>query len=102
MISAGKLDRIVTLQRAHTVKNEFGTPTQVWTAMTTCRAERVEAEAAEIADKAGVLASEKVVLRLRWHPVTTADRVLFEGRTYDISHVRQIGRRVGVELTCEA
>lgn len=102
MISAGDLDRFVTLQRAHPVTNEFGTTETVWTAMTTCRAQLVQAEASAKGDEAGLSAGETIVLRMRWHPVTVADRVVFEAETYDITHIKQIGRRVGVELTCEA
>ena len=42
-----------------------------------------------------------VVFRIRWLAgVTNADRVLFEGRIYNIKQTAEIGRRAGLDLRC--
>ncbi len=103
MIRSGKLDRLVTIERRHDLVNDAGTVTTVWTAICTVRAELISAETIESADQDGTRSAESIAFRLRWPgPVTTAERIRFDGRDLDIRKVRRFGRTRTLEIQCEA
>lgn len=100
---AGKLDRTITLQAFTNIVNEFGTPIEAWTDVATMRAERVETGTEEFVRAMGAEAETQEVLRVRWRAnVTVANRILFEGRAFNIKRVEEIGRRKGLLIGAEA
>lgn len=103
MIRAGQLDRLIEIQRASTTLNDAGTPTPTWTKLAVLRADVVRQGAAEYLSAAGAREETAIVFRTRWlDGVTTADRVLFEGKPYNLREIVPLGRRGGMELRGEA
>lgn len=95
----GALHHVIELQRASTTLNEAGTPATIWTTLATLRAEIVRQATEEFLGDSGARDETAVVFRTRYlDGVTNADRVLFEGRAYNLREVTPIGRRRGLEL----
>lgn len=100
---AGGLDRRVTLQRFTSTQDEYGEEIQTWADLATVFAEVRQQGGQEFLAAAQIQASKRVVFFIRWYPgLTPLDRVSFDGTLHDIAEVREIGRRDGVELHCEA
>lgn len=105
-MQAGKLDRRITLQRATITRDEYNAEVSTWADLVT-----VWASYEPIRDgerfRAGERASElSARFQIRYSSqvsgVTSEDRLQFDGRTYEIEHVKEIGRREGLELTTVA
>lgn len=103
MLKAGKLDRRITLQRHLTTRDDFNNPVETWFDLCT-----VWASFEPVSDgerfRAGERASEiSARFQIRYSSqvkdVTPKDRLVFGGRVYSITHVKEIGRREGLELT---
>lgn len=102
-IRAGELDRRITLQRATVAPNEFNEPVETWSDLA-----RVWAKYTPVADgerfRAGERAAEvQARFLIRWSSqvasVNPKDRLVFDGRIYAITNVKEIGRREGLEIT---
>ncbi len=100
---SGKLDRTITLQAFTSSVNDFGTPIETWVDVATMRAERVETGTEEFVRGMGSEAETQAVFRVRWRDgVTVANRIIFEGRAFNIKRVEEIGRRKGLLVGAEA
>lgn len=98
-MNAGKLDRIIRIERAHRVPGVAGSETIVWTSVATMRAELLEAEASEARDEHGVRSKATLAFRLRFFPgITPDDRLIYDNRLLNIRSVKEIGRRRGLEI----
>lgn len=106
MTAAGDLDRRVQFRRANLVDNglsrapvfaDFGSP--VW-------ASKADVSDGERLRAAEVQASITTRFRVRWSPfstgITPKDRLVCEGVEYDISGIKEIGRREFREITANA
>lgn len=100
---AGELDRRITLQRAVTTRDDFNAPVETWLDLA-----RVWAKFTPVNDgerfRAGERAAEvQARFLIRYSSqvadVSPKDRLIFDGRTYAISHVKEVGRREGLEIT---
>src|SRR5262245_26543489 len=99
MIRAGKLDRVITIDRATTTIDASGAPQEAWSTVATMRAELVDASADEIMRQNGANSETTITLRTWFTPgVTLADRVTYDGRPFNIKSVKEIGRRRGLEI----
>lgn len=106
-MSAGKLDRRITLQRATASDDGFSSEgTLTWSDLAT-----VWAEVSPVSDgerwRAGEVAAHITHrFRIRWSSTTATltpkDRILYQGRVFDISGVKEIDRRKFLELTASA
>lgn len=99
---AGKLDRVISID-AYTegVPDEYGNSVPVWVAFATVRAQIVQASTEEFLRSYGETAETAIIFRTRFmEGVTTAHRVVYEGRNFNIREVKEIGRREGLELRC--
>lgn len=103
-MKAGRLDRRITIEteyyetvdRNGTVKRTF------WTPGTTIPAELVQQSTDEFMRSYGEESESVIVFRIRWRPgVKMTDRVCYEGRVFNIVELKEIGRRVGLEIRCE-
>lgn len=104
MIGAGALDRRITVQRA-TETRDPGTNAvlQSWANhLTDAPASVKTAAGREFLEGAQIVSERRAVFTIRWAEVAVTDRVSFDGRIYNISDVREIGRRRFLELQCEA
>lgn len=101
---AGKLDRRITIQRATTTGTDgFGHPVMTWEDHVTVWAEVLSVSDGERWRAAEVAAHVTHRFRIRWGAgVTAEDRVVYDGRTFEISGVKEIDRRVGQEITAAA
>lgn len=96
---SGRLSRVITLQRASAAINDAGTPLEIWGTLATLRAEVEPVSAEEFIRGFGATTETLVIFRTRYlDGVTTADRVLFDGRTFNLREVVDAGRRGGLEL----
>lgn len=103
-MKAGILDRRLTVQRLTTgTPDEYGVPSMSWTDVRTVWA-RVTPDSEDENYKLGV--NEAFVLvkvQARWFAgLTTTDRLVIDGRVFDIRGIREIGRREGLEIKAKA
>lgn len=89
------------IQRSIVVDDGFGEPVQTWEDVREIWAEKIERTSSNterfVADQRQ--SDRWLVFRIRWtRAITAMERVIFEGRAYDILYVSEIGRREGVEL----
>jgi len=106
MFPAGKLDRYIDIERATLSNDDFNAPTQAWGLL-----KRVPARVMSISDGERFRAGEtfssistrfQISYTVAVANLDTRDRVTYEGRTYDIVGVKEIGRREGLEITASA
>lgn len=97
---AGKLDRVITIQRFTSSLDEYGNPTgMVWTDVATMRAQLVQADTEEFIRGYGASDETTNIFRTRWlGGVTTADRVAYAGQFHNIKDMKEIGRQRGLEI----
>lgn len=101
MIKAGKLDRQITITREAETVAVSGAVSKAWAPVATIRAELVQRSADEYLAGFGEADASGAVFRIRYLAgITTADRVTFDGVTYDIDEVAELGRRRALELRC--
>lgn len=105
-LRAGHLDREIVIERATVIANSMNEDVPSWSLL----AERW-ASALPVKDgerfQAGEVQSEITMrFQIRWTTETAdldeRDRVTFDGRVYDIHGVKEIGRRVGQEISAAA
>lgn len=106
MIEAGSLDRRIRIERATTSKDSFNADVEVWAPLATVRASKSDVPDSEKWRAAEVSARITTRFRVRWSAVVAIvderDRIICDGRAYDITHIKEIGRRVGREITAYA
>lgn len=104
-----KFDRIIRLERA-TVTQDPGSGENVET-WATLGPEKIFASYTPVSDGEKVAAGEvgstlmaRFVIRYdsAWSSVNPKDRLVFEGRTFDLWGVKELGRHEGFELTAAA
>ena len=108
-MKAREMDRRITLQRKAVAQDGFGEPIETWSDLATVWAQKVEsARMAREAPDAGEAraALTRRTFRIRWDSsvsdVNPKDRIVFEGRTYDILGVSELGRREGFSIEAVA
>jgi SPP1 family predicted phage head-tail adaptor len=102
MLNAGKLDRRITLERYGISYNSDNEPIEGYTAIATVWASWRRASAREQLAAAEIQATVTDVFIVRWSTTTATatpmDRLLYNGRTYNIAEATEIGRREGMML----
>jgi len=103
-MNIGQLDRQVTLQRPTAAPaNAFGGAgqAQVFTDVATVAAGVKYAPGGEAQQAQQQTATQRISFTIRYQPdVRPSWRLLYEGRTFQITDVAEIGRRRGTLLTC--
>lgn len=100
---AGKLDRIIVIDRVTTTVDEYGTPVEGWTTVATVRGQRVHMNREEFMAAYGQGSQAVTVFRIRHlDGLTLADRITCDGETFDVKGIEPLGRREGLELRCIA
>lgn len=102
-VTAGKRDRLITIQRATYTTNEFNERVYAWSALASVWAGYLPVSDGERM-RASQLGAE---LTGRFHvphlsvvaSVNPKDRIVMDGDTFDILGVKEIGRREGLEIT---
>ena len=100
---AGNLDRTITLLASSEGEpNDAGTVTPSWSITGAYRAAIVTLSTEEFLRLYGEIGETVIVFRTRFlRGVTTANRIGYKAKTFDIKEVKEIGRRDGLEIRCE-
>lgn len=102
-LSAGKLDRKIVLQRFTETRDDYNEPVLTWATLATRSASYEPLSDGERfrASETAANASARFVIRYSAAvaDLDPKDRLTFEGATHEILHVKQIGRREGIEIT---
>ena len=104
MIRSGRLDKRITIQRKMTIPNDYGELVETWVDLVTVWAIYLPARGSERFAAAQQIAEIDTVFRIRYRQgVTAMDRIVYNGRTYDIKAVVDMcGRKDGIELYAKA
>lgn len=107
MIESAKLDRKITLERFMSTQDpDSGADVQNWATLATVWASKRDVSDSERVAAAEVQADITTRFQIRWDSswadLNPLDRLVYDGRTYDISAVKEIGRREGMEITAAA
>lgn len=99
MRGAGALDRRITIERAALVDDGYQ-EVEAWAPVATLWASHAAISDGErwAAGAARAVVNARFVIRHR-ADITTKDRVLYEGRAYNIVAVKEVGRRQFTEIT---
>jgi len=93
-MNAGRMDRRITLQRKSSSQDSFGQPIETWADISTVWAEVVPVSGNERFVSQQVIAEADTLFKIRYMSgLTPLDRVVYDGRTYDVKGVIEIGRR---------
>lgn len=105
-MEAGKLDRRVLLQRRGGATNAFGEEAETWLNLGSVWASRRDVSDAERMAAAELGGAVTTRFRVRFSALTSSigpkDRLRSEGRLYEVTGVKEIGRRELVEITTVA
>lgn len=106
MTGAAILNRVIELQRVTIERNGFGEGVETWATLATRKAQRSDVSAAESfrAQEVGAQLTTRFTIRYSGELATLnpRDRLLFDGRTYQITGVREKQRRRWLEVDCVA
>jgi len=98
-MKASSLDRVITLQRATEVRDDFGVVTSGWATIATLRAQLIQSSTTEFLQGAGLQGEAAVIFRTRWFAgITVRDRIFYDCVAHDIKELKEIGRRRGLDI----
>lgn len=103
MMQAGKLDRTIVIERSTHTLDSYGAPQVTWATLVTLRAQLLEGTTEESQEQdRGAATTQTVSFKTRYAAgITVADRLTYEGATFNIKQIKEIGRRRGLEFTAE-
>ncbi len=105
-MKAGALDRRVTLRRATEAANTLNERVQTWADLATVWGSKADVSDGERVRAQAIGSSITTRFQVRYSSISATlapkDRVVCEGREYEVTGVKEIGRRVGVEITATA
>lgn len=105
-MDAGKLDRRITLQRYGITYNEDNEPVEGFSDLATVWASVQYASDGERVRAAEVGATITIRFQIRYSStvagVNPKDRVVYDGKVFDISAVKELGRSEGLEISAAA
>ena len=100
---AGKLDRRIVIERAVISRDAFNAPVETWVPVATVWAQQRPNRGAERFAAQEVAGSAVMSFHLRYRKdITVKDRIRYQDRLWNITDVREIGRRVVTEIDCVA
>lgn len=101
-MKAGQLDRRITIQQPTVTVSDGGQENITWTDVATVWARKVEHGGGERFAQQQQTGHAVKTFVIRWadwaRDITVEYRIAFDGRHYDITDVRELGRREGLEL----
>lgn len=102
-MKAGPLDRRITWQRATTTRDVLGQPHPEWSTLfeTWCAKVTLRPFVAVAPGTEETVKEQTQVVQIRKRPEvpSAADRAIFEGRTWAVHGISEIGRGEGWEIT---
>ena len=102
-MQAGKLNRVIFIDRPTTTLSENRVPVIAWTNIATLRAEVLQHAVEEAEADNGERDTDNIVFRTRFFTgLKTEDRIRFMGRIYNVKGWTEIGMRSGLEIKAAA
>jgi SPP1 family predicted phage head-tail adaptor len=99
---AGNLDRIIEIQRRTTGLDLYGTPVETWTTFATMRAQLLKNATDDREGARGHTTDAVLTFRMYYFAsLSLNDRLLYEDQQYEIAGISEIGRRAGMDVTCQ-
>ncbi len=99
---AGRLDRQITLQKPTTTKDDYGEEQTTWSDYRTVWGSIQEQSGREMFE-AGKLAEIDAVFKVRYlSEITREWRLKYDGQVYDITNIKELGRKDGLEIAATA
>jgi len=100
---AGSLVQLIAIDRPGSTVDDYGSEVVGWTAVTTTRAQLVQASTEEFLRSFGTSSEISTIFRTRFiNGLTLSDRITHNGNRFDLVEIKEIGRRKGLELRCKA
>jgi SPP1 family predicted phage head-tail adaptor len=105
-IAAGDLDRRITIERFTTGTNALNEEVRSWGTLATVWASMRPLYGSERLAAQEVSAQATTQFRIRWaqslKDLSPLDRLRYDNKVFEISEVREIGRREGLEIIAAA
>lgn len=105
-LTAGDMDRRIQLERFTATRDEYNEPVKAWAPLATRWAAYEPLSDGEKFRAGEVAANASARFRIRWSAsvsdLNPKDRLMFEGVVHEITGVKEIGRREGIEITTAA
>jgi len=104
-MKSGKFDRLVTLQHFTSSRDPATNELiEAWVELATVWASFRQSAGREFLQTSTSVAERKAVFGVRWRDDLSAggNRVQYSGESWEIEEVREIGRKIGLELHCIA
>ncbi len=99
---SGKLDRVIRIQRSTTALDMNGAPMRTWTPFATMKAQKLENAISDREGARGDTTDNTITFRMRWiDGVTLENQLTYDGKPFKIMSIKEIGRRRGLDITCE-
>ena len=101
-MKAGRLDRKITIEDYTITTNDYGEEEKTWSTWATVWAEKRDKKGREYFEQSGEYTEQQTVFKVRYRDgVKATMRIKYDGTTYDIVSVAELGRREGLELIAE-
>lgn len=98
----GQLDRTITIQTFTVAQDATGQPIQTWSTLAIVRASVLEVNARERFQALREVGVFSAVFTIRWlSGLNDRNRVIYDGKTYDIVGIQEQGRRQWLALSGE-
>lgn len=100
---AGKLDRRITIRRKTITWSGSGEPIETWADLATVWAQQRPNRGGERFATRQLVGTAVMTFHIRYRAgLTVQDRIVYDGKTWDIADIREIGRKVVHEIDCAA
>ncbi|MGV1752492.1 phage head closure protein [Agrobacterium sp. CG674] len=102
MLNIGNMDRRITIDRQTETVKPSGDVVKVWTPLAVVWAEVLQQTATEFFTGFGEAETGTMIFRVRYRPgITTADRITYQGQSYGLKEIKELGRLEALELRGE-
>lgn len=106
-LNLGKMDRQIQLQQHGPSRSPLGDEIKTWTTLASMWAEVIPVSGRQFmnATLEQPLSSKTTRFRIRYLAAARNDtklRIVYDGQTYDVKHIAELGRREGLEIVAEA
>lgn len=99
---AGSLDRLIEIQRRTTGLDLYGTPLETWSTYATLRAQLLKNATDDREGERGHTTDAVLTFRTYYFAsLSLNDRLLYQGESYNVTGIIEIGRRVGMDVGCQ-
>lgn len=104
ILAIGKMDRRITIQSLTQGQGtRYGEPTETWSDWATVWANVYSGSGRELEAARQITAEIDTQFQIRYvSGLTPTMRILYEGRTYDIWRIQEVGRRNRWNIFCKA